>query len=60
MTIMYQHYILTGTVDECIEFITKMTPCTVGTNIDFFQNVNDSDLETKNINELLKNYKTDD
>ena len=59
MTIIDQHYALTGTVDECVEFIMKMTPCTVGSSINI-QNVNDSDLETKNINELLKSYKADD
>ena len=32
MIITYKDFTLTGTVDECIEFITKMTPCTVSSN----------------------------
>ena len=29
MIISYKHFVLTGTVDECIDFIQKMTPCAV-------------------------------
>lgn len=39
MLLTYNGYVLTGTVDECLEFIRKTTPMTVSSNLEFTKNV---------------------
>ena len=54
MTLQYGQYFMSGSVDEVIEFITKMTPCTVtsSTNIRLDENMSDEDIEN-----LLNGFK---
>lgn len=48
MTLQYGQYFMSGSVDEVIEFITKMTPCTVTTNTNGIFNLNDEE-DTKKL-----------
>ena len=53
MTLQYGQYFMSGSVDEIIEFITKMTPCTVTTNINGTFNINNEE----DIENLLNGFK---
>ena len=52
MTLQYGQYFLDGTVDECIEFITKMTPCRVDSGTNTTIQIKDEDVEN-----LLNGFK---
>ena len=53
MTLQYGQYFMSGSVDEIIEFITKMTPCTITTNTNGTFNINNEE----DIENLLNGFK---